>query len=74
MFREPSDPHLGIPITVTLSLTGEARAEAEVHLLHTHGEHELTNVTCSIGKEGRKRVRNTKDVGGKKKNKEKSEE
>ena len=35
---------------LTLSLTGEARAVAEVQVLHAFGEDECTDITC--GKEG----------------------
>ena len=38
---------------LTLSRTCEAIAEAEVHLLHAHGEHDLVDSAC--GREGKER-------------------
>ena len=44
--------------SLTVSRTCEAFAVAEVHFLHAHGEHELSNVPYGRGKERRKRVKN----------------
>ena len=39
--------------TLTLGLTGEVPAVAEVHLLHSFGKHELVDSAC--GREGKER-------------------
>ena len=44
---EPSSSHI-------LSLTFEARAVVEVHVLHALGEHDLVDSTCGREGEGRK--------------------
>ena len=38
--------------SLTLRRTCEALAGREVHGLHAHGEHKVTDVTCGRGKEG----------------------
>ena len=49
---------------LNLSRTGEALAVAELYSLHSVGEHELADVPCGMGREGRRRGR-TKDAEGK---------
>ena len=45
-------------MTLTLSLTDEARARHKVHGLYTLGKFQLPDVTCGRGTEGRRRMMN----------------